>query len=57
MKLRKQKEDENKRAVAQRVTEMRKLQEQLMRLNGQIASGIAKDGEKAVTANWEPCKS
>ncbi|MCZ6654082.1 MAG: flagellar export protein FliJ [Planctomycetota bacterium] len=48
MKLRKQKEDENKRAVAQRVREMSKLQDHLMTLNEQIASEIRKARENAV---------
>ncbi len=48
MKLRKQKEDENKRAVAQRVREMTKLQDHLMALNEQIASEIRKARANAV---------
>ncbi len=48
MKLRKQKEDQNKRAVAQRVREMSKLQDHLMTLNEQIASEIRKARENAV---------
>ena len=48
MKLRKQKEDENKRAVAQRLREMSKLQDHLMTLNDQIASEIRKARENAV---------
>ena len=53
MKLRKQKEDENKRAVAQRVTEMSKLQDHLMTLNEQIASEIRKARENAVHAHLD----
>ena len=48
MKLRKQKEDENKRAVAQRMREMSKLQDHLMTLNEQIASEIRNARENAV---------
>ncbi len=48
MKLRKQKEDENKRAVAQRVREVSKLQDHLMALNEQIAAEIRKARENAV---------
>ncbi|MCH8053527.1 MAG: flagellar FliJ family protein [Planctomycetes bacterium] len=53
MKLRKQKEDENKRAVAQRVREMSKLQDHLMTLNEQIASEIRKARENAVHAHLD----
>ncbi len=53
MKLRKQKEDENKRAVAQRVREMTKLQDHLMTLNEQIASEIRKARENAVHAHLD----
>ena len=48
MKLRKQKEDENKRAVAQRVREMTKLRDHLMTLNEQIAAEIRKARANAV---------
>ena len=51
MKLRKQKEDENKRNVAQRVGEMNKLRDHLMTLNEQIASEIRKARENAVHAH------
>ena len=53
MKLRKQKEDENKRAVAQRVREMSKLQDHLMTINEQIASEIRKARENAVHAHLD----
>ncbi len=53
MKLRKQKEDEEKRAVAQRVREMSKLQDHLMTLNEQIASEIRKAREIAVQAHLD----
>ena len=53
MKLRKQKEDENKRAVAQRVREMSKMQDHLMTLNEQIASEIRKARENAVHAHLD----
>ncbi len=53
MKLRKQKEDENKRAVAQRLREMSKLQDHLMTLNEQIASEIRRVRENAVHAHLD----
>ena len=53
MKLRKQKEDENKRAVAQRVREMTKLQDHLMTLNEQIASEIRRARENALHAHLD----
>ena len=53
MKLRKQKEDEEKRAVAQRVREMSKLQDHLMTLNEQIASEIRKAREIAGQAHLD----
>ena len=48
MKLRKQKEDEHKRAVAHRVREMTKLRDHLMTLNEQIAVEIRKARANAV---------
>ncbi len=48
MKLRQQKEDQNKRAVAQRVREMSKLRDHLMTLNEQIAAEIRKARANAV---------
>ena len=51
MKLRKQKEDENKRAVAQRVGEMTTLQDHLMTLNEQVASEIRRAREHALHAH------
>ena len=53
MKLRKQKEDENKRAVAQRVREMTQLRDHLMTLNEQIASEIRRARENAVHAHLD----
>ncbi len=53
LKLRKQKEDEEKRAVAQRVREMSKLQDHLMTLNEQIAAEIRKARENAVHAHLD----
>ncbi len=53
MKLRKQKEDENKRAVAQRMREITKLRDHLMTLNEQIASEIRKARENAVHAHLD----
>ena len=53
MKLRKQKEDENKRTVAQRVGEMTKLRDHLMKLNEQITSEIRKARENALHAHLD----
>ena len=53
MKLRKQKEDQNKRAVAHRVREMTKLQDHLMTLNEQIASEIRRARENAMQAHLD----
>ena len=53
MKLRKQKEDENRRAVAQRVRERTKLQDHLMTLNEQIASEICRARENAMHAHLD----
>ncbi len=53
MKLRKQKEDENRRAVAERVREMTALQDHLMTLNEQIASEIRRARENAVQAHLD----
>ena len=53
MKLRKQKEDEEKRGVAQRLREMSKLQDHLMTLNEQIAAEIRRARENAVHAHLD----
>ena len=53
MKLRKQKEDENKRAVALRMREITKLRDHLMTLNEQIASEIRRARENAVHAHLD----
>ncbi len=53
MKLRKQKEDENRRAVAERVREMTALQDHLMTLNEQIASEIRRARENALHAHLD----
>ena len=53
MKLRKQKEDENKRAVAQRVREMTTQQDHLMTLNEQIACEIRRARDNALHAHLD----
>ncbi len=53
MKLRKQKEDEQKRALAQRVREMTKLQDHVMALNEQIASEMCRARDNALHAHLD----
>ncbi len=53
MKLRKQKEDENKRAVAQRVREMTTQQDHLMTLNEHIACEIRRARDNALHAHLD----